>query len=173
MNHKAYYSDINTGSFDLPINKHFVFFTGLGFDWQKYKFKGNVSLRNDENGVTQFIFDNDRNYRSSRFRIYHMVMPLIFEYQTGSRRFKDFFVQAGVEVLIKTSASTKIEVQTDNGIKTERHRGLNANTLNARLMLRTGLNDFSFMAFFQPVSIFKSDYGPNIKPYGIGVMLNF
>jgi hypothetical protein len=100
-------------------------------------------------------------------------MPLIFEYQTGSRRFRDFFVQAGVEMLIKTSASTKIEVQTDNGIKTERHVGLNASTLNARLMLRTGFNNFSFMAFFQPVSIFKNNYGPDVKPYGIGFMLDF
>jgi hypothetical protein len=167
------YIHLNLLDYVVPVNKNFLFAIGLGFDWQSYKFKGNVSLRNDNDDVTRFIFDNDINYKSSRFRIYHLVISFIFEYQTGHGKFDDFFVQAGVEMLIKTSSSSKIEYRNDRRSVTEVFTGLNTNTLNARFILRTGLDDFSFIASYQPFSIFKKDFGPDLKPYSIGLMLNF
>ena len=50
------YIHLNLLDYDIPMNKNFLFAIGLGFDWQSYKFKGNVSLRNDDDGITRFIF---------------------------------------------------------------------------------------------------------------------
>ncbi|MDR1984231.1 MAG: outer membrane beta-barrel protein [Prevotellaceae bacterium] len=170
----SHYLFLNLLDYTIPLNKHFLFATGLGFDWQKYKFKGNVSLKNDDNGITCFIYDNSKNYVSSKFNIYHMTIPFVAEYQTGSKKFDDFFIHAGVEVLIKTTSKSEARIKTEDGkIKKEKYIGLNTRALNARFILRTGVNNFSILGYYQPFSIFKNDLGIGINPYGIGIMIDF
>jgi hypothetical protein len=175
VNHGSSYAIyLNLVDYIIPVNKHYLFSIGLGFDWEIYKFRENVSLKNDDANITRFIYDNDSRYKSSKFKIYHLTIPFVFEYQTGGRRFKDFFVLAGVEVLVKTSAFSKAEIITEDvKVKKERYGNLNTQPLNARLILRAGFHNISFLSFYQPFSIFKSNLGPRIKPYGFGMMIDF
>ncbi|MDR2126437.1 MAG: PorT family protein [Prevotellaceae bacterium] len=165
---------VNIMEYVIPINKHWLFATGLGFDWQNYKFRGNVSLKNDDNGVTRIVYDDSNEYRNSAFKLYHMTIPFIVEYQTRNRKLGNFFIHAGIEALIKTSSSSQAEISTAEGVKKEKYRSLSIHPLNARFVVRTGMGWFSIMASYQPFSIIKTERGgANIKPYGIGLMIDF
>ncbi|MDR2652149.1 MAG: PorT family protein [Prevotellaceae bacterium] len=167
-------SCVNFMDYVIPINKHWLFATGLGFGIQNYKFKGNVYLKNDDNGVTRFIYGNSNEYGNSRFKLYHITIPFIVEYQTRNRKIGNFFIHAGIEALIKTSSSSRAEIHTAEGVRKEKYRGLNIHPLNARFVLRTGIRNFSIMASYQPFSIFKTEGGgADTKPYGIGLMIDF
>jgi hypothetical protein len=170
---KSYSFFLNIMDYTVPISYNFLLATGLGFDWQHYSFRGNVSLKNDENEITRFIRDNDRNYRDSKFRFYHLTIPLIFEYQKKMKKGGDFFVYAGIEALIKTSSSSHAHIRTNDKVQKEKYTGLNIRPLNARFTLRVGFKDFSILGYYQPFSIFEKTKGADINPYGVGLMLNF
>ncbi|MDR1197819.1 MAG: hypothetical protein LBK94_02240 [Prevotellaceae bacterium] len=166
MNYKSFYEDINSVSFDLPINKNFVFVTGLSNHLQGYIFKENVSLKNDENGITRFIFDPERHYKRSEFSVLYATVPFVMEYQTKIKRnkfFNHFFVYAGVEALVKVFYQSQAKIYTNEGIVKEKYRGLNIRLLNFRFVLRAGFDHLSYMVFYQPFSIFRHNRGPDIK----------
>ena len=169
MNYKAYFGDVNSGSFDLPINKNFVFVTGLAVNSQSYVFKENVSLKNDENGITRFIFYNDMNYKSSKFELSYATVPFILEYQTGIKGqhhfFKEFFIYTGIEVMIKTFYKSEAKIYTNEGIVKEKYRGLNIRPLNFRFVLRAGFEHLSYMVYYQPISIFRNNRGPDMRTF--------
>jgi hypothetical protein len=165
---------LNLMDYIIPVNKHWLLATGLGFDWQNYKFKGNVSLKNDTDGVTRIIYDNSNEHSNSQFKLYHITIPFIVEYQTRNQKSGNFFIHAGIEALIKTYSSSRAEINTSEGVKKEKYRGLSIQPLNARFVVRTGVSWFSVMLSYQPFSIVKTaEGGANIKPYGIGLMIDF
>jgi hypothetical protein len=176
MNYKSYFGDVNSGSFDLPINKNFVFVTGGAVNSQSYIFKENVSLKNDKNGITQFIYDSERHYKSSKFELIYVTVPFILEYQTKIKGqhhfFKEFFVYAGVEAMIKVGYKSEARIYTNKGIVKEKYKGLNIRPLNFRFVLRAGFEHISYMAYYQPFSIFRNNRGPDIRTFGVEVMLD-
>ncbi|MDR3226343.1 MAG: hypothetical protein LBT56_01560, partial [Prevotellaceae bacterium] len=170
---KSYSFFLNLMDYIVPLNRNFLLATGVGFDWQHYSFRGNVSLKSDEDGITRFVRDNNRNYKDSKFRLYHLTIPLIVEYQKTMKNGKEFFVSVGVEALIKTSSLSYAHIRTTDDVKKEKYTGLNIRPLNARFILRIGFESFSVLGYYQPFSIFEKTKGVDINPYGIGLMFNF
>ncbi|MCC8144974.1 MAG: hypothetical protein LIO93_00745 [Bacteroidales bacterium] len=170
---KSYSVRLNMADYTLPINHHWLFFTGVGLDWTRYHFKGNIGLQ-DINGIAQFVPDEfGRNYKSSKLLAYYITIPLALEYQTKIGKGKMFFVQGGAEGLIKYYSKSQVDIRTDDGIKKVNHKDLNILPLNFRLFLKAGFNDVSVIGYYQPVSMFEKGKGPDIQPYGLGIMLNF
>ena len=64
---RSYSVILNIGDYVVPFSHNWLFATGVGLDWSRYHFKGNTALRENENGVVQFIPDSEgRNYRDSK-----------------------------------------------------------------------------------------------------------
>ncbi|MDR3226702.1 MAG: PorT family protein [Prevotellaceae bacterium] len=164
--------------FDVPINKHFVFATGLGDYVDGYYLKGNVVLKNDDDGITRFIRDNDRNYKSSECTIMYLTIPLLIEYQTKVKPNHTFFVSGGIDAMVKLLSMSETQIRTDEGILHAKHKGLNINNFNARCTLKTGFNFserfiLSLVGYYQPFSTFEKGKGVDVHPYGIGIMLDW
>jgi hypothetical protein len=173
---RSYSIYLNLLEFGIPVGKNIMFGTGLGFDWQHYSFRRNVVLKTDSEGFTGFFHDT-REHAKNRFNLYHLVVPFIFEYQTRIKAMpnwnNEFFVQAGIEALVKTSSQSYAKVKTNGGVEKEKYSGLNISPLTFRFILKAGFERFSIFGYYQPISIFEKDKGIDIKPYGIGLMLNF
>jgi hypothetical protein len=171
---KSYSILLNIGDYIVPFNQNWLFFTGVGMDFTRYHFKGNTGLQEVDN-MTLFIPSEEGvNYKSSKLLAYYVTIPLMLEYQTKLGNDKVFFVNGGIEGMIKYYSKSQVEEKKEGGTKkVELGRDLNILPINARLVLRAGFEDFSLFGYYQPYSMFKEGKGPDVNPYGIGVMLNF
>jgi hypothetical protein len=169
---RSYSIVLNLDDYIIPFNNNWLLATGLGFDWSRYHFRGNWSLQADDDR-TSFLPDPDRSYRDSKLLIYYATIPLLLEYQTKLSGHKTFFVYGGLEGLIKLYSKSQVEVKTPNGIRKETYKGLNLIPLNFRFTARIGFNDFGLFGYYQPISMFEKGLGPDIQPYGMGVVMNF
>jgi len=171
---RSYSITFNAMDYNVPLHYHWLFVTGLGFDWSRYHFKGNAGLQNDVDGITRFIPDSEgRSYRSNKLLAYYATIPLLLEYQKKIGRGRTFFVNGGVEGLINLYSKSQVEVRTaQDGVKKVSYRDLNILPVNFRLVLRTGFNDFSIFGYYQPYSMFQAGKGPELRSIGIGVALN-
>jgi hypothetical protein len=170
---KSYSIILNIGDYIVPMNQHWLFFTGVGMDFTRYHFKGNTGLREVDN-ITQFVPDRENEYKSSKLLAYYVTIPLMLEFQTKLGNDKVFFVNGGIEGMLKYYSKSQVDIRREEGTKkVELGRDLNILPINARLVLRAGFEDFSLFGYYQPYSMFKDGKGPDVNPYGIGVMLNF
>jgi hypothetical protein len=163
----------NVGDYTLPLAPNWLMATGLGFDWSRYRLRGNQALQSVD-GRTVFAVDqHGREYTKSRLLAYYATVPLLLEYQTKISGRRDFFLYAGVEGLVKLYSKSQAEVKTTKGVEKLNYKDLNLLPLNFRLMARCGFDDFSIFGYYQPLSMFKDGRGPDIHPLGIGLMVNF
>jgi hypothetical protein len=170
---KSYSVILNLFDYVVPINSNWLFVSGLGFDWSRYHFKGNIGLQSKDD-MAQFVKDEqNRDYKSNKLLVYYATIPLLLEYQAKTTTNKVFFIHGGVEGLIKCYSKSRLDIRTNQGIEEVEYRDLNILPVNARLILRTGFDDFSIFGYYHLYSMFANGKGPDVKPCGIGLMLNF
>lgn len=176
---KSYSVGLGLGDFSIRMTNHLAFGLGAKLDFSRYHFKGNVGLQEIPNDkgkhITEFVVDPEgREYKSSKLIIYYVTIPAIIEYQTKVSRGKRFFVNAGVEGLIKYYSKSQVDIKKMGTVdKTTLGRDLNILPLSARLVCNIGFNDFGLTAYYQPTSLFKSDRGPDVNSWGIGIAVGF
>ncbi|GHU88133.1 hypothetical protein FACS1894155_02400 [Bacteroidia bacterium] len=163
---------INPIDYCIPINSHWLLVSGMGLDFSRYHFKGNVGLT-VVNGITKFVESADETYKSSKLITYYITVPLLLEYQTKLSN-RTFYISGGMVGYIKYYSKSQIDVKVVSGIEARNlGRDLNILPVNGRLMLQTGISDISFYAYYSPFSFFENGKGPDLKPIGVGVILNF
>jgi hypothetical protein len=167
----------------IPLSHNWLVFTGVGFDFSRYHFKGNVGVREVEiadyegkviSTIAAILPDPLNEYKSSKLITYYVTIPLQLEYQTRLTRRNRFFINGGVEGMVKYYSKSAVEIINGNHVqKVTLGRDLNMRPLNFRFALKAGFEDWSLFGYYQPYSVFKKGEGPDVRPYGIGVMLNF
>jgi hypothetical protein len=160
---------LNVCDYTVPLSRKWLLTAGLGFDWSRYHFRGNTGLQS-VGGKTVFVTDG-REYRDSKLLFYSATVPLLLEYQTRINKRKTFFVYGGVEGLVKLYSKSQVEIRTPKSRET--YGGLHLLPLNFRLAGRIGFDKFSVFGYYQPLSMFENGKGPDIHPYGLGLMLKF
>lgn len=168
---RSYSFILNLKTYVVPVHPHWLLFTGFGLDFSRYHFKGNVGLKPIGNKA-EFVADKDVSaYKYSKFVAYYVTIPVMLEYQTrlGS---KTFFINGGVEGMLKYTS--KAETKIGGGI-TETYTGsdLNVLPLNYRFSGRIGIGDLALFGYYQLHSPFEGGKGPDVQPYGIGLLLGF
>lgn len=159
--------------YNVPLHYHWLFVTGLGFDWSRYHFKGNIGLRDDSDGISRFLPDSEgRSYRDSKLLVYYATVPLLLEYQKKFGRHKTFFINGGIEGLINLYSKSQVEARTPEGIRKMPYKDLNILPVNFQLVLRAGFDDFDIFGYYQPYSMFQTGKGPELRSFGIGIALN-
>ncbi|MDR0507744.1 MAG: hypothetical protein LBH32_13145 [Dysgonamonadaceae bacterium] len=170
---RSYSVNLNLMDYNVPLHYNWLFFTGLGFDWSRYHFKGNIGLRDDSEGITRFLPDREgMSYRDSKLLVYYATIPLILEYQKKFGKNRTFFINGGVEGLICLYSKSQTETNTLNGIKKTSYKYLNIFPVNFRMVLRTGFDDFSIFGYYQPCQMFQKGKGPELRSWGIGISLH-
>jgi hypothetical protein len=163
---------LNLTDYIISLNQNWLVTTGLGFDWSRYHFRGNNRLQATD-GKTAFVTDPENEYRDSRLLVYYATIPVLLEYQTKINGDNIFFIYGGVEGLVKLYSKSQVDVKTPEGIRKDNYRDLNLLPLNLRFTARIGIEYFSLFGYYQPVSMFEKGKGPDVHPFGIGLMLNF
>ena len=146
---------------------------GLGMD--------NMYLKETTIDLTEtplsFAHDTTITYKKYKLATGYLEVPLELRYTANPTNFnKSFKVALGMKVGTMIDAHTKARVTRDrngNGgytYKVKDRRDFNSTRLAGTL--RVGYGVFSLFGTYQITPFIKEGYGPNIKPYTIGLCIS-
>jgi hypothetical protein len=177
-----YYMTLNSGisnNFNLNITQqsfglasHFGIVTGLGINWNNYKFDGNNNILKNNIGIIE-IDSLDAHLEKSKFTTVYLTLPLLLEIQIPADN-HHINIAGGFIGAIKLGSHTKMVFQ--NGDKVKSHDDLSLNLLRYGPTARLGYENFQIFATYYMTPLFKTGKGPGgyeLYPFEIGLAFTF
>jgi len=180
------YMDLNTGKswnwninfidygFGLGTDKVGIV-SGLGFEFVNYNFDGQNSIRkNPDTGVTEeYVPDYAGNITKSKMNITYLTAPLLLEFQIPAPRSR-IYISTGVIGGLKLWSNTKMKYTVSGEKSKEKAKGdYNLSPLRWGLTARMGYRALGFYANYYMTSLFKTDMGPELYPFEVGLAFTF
>jgi len=180
------YMDLNTGkswNWNLNIFDYgFGFGTdkvgivsGLGFEFINYSFDGQNSIRKDpvSGEIMEYVPDFAGNITKSKMNITYLTAPLLLEFQIPAPR-KRIYFSAGVIGGLKLWSNTKMKYTIGGEKAKEKAKGdYNLSPLRWGVTARVGYRALGFYATYYMTPLFKTDLGPELNPFNIGLAFSF
>jgi len=180
------YMDLNTGKswnwnlniidygFGLGTDKVGLV-SGLGFEFINYNFNGQNSIRKDPvtGEIVEYVPSYAGNISKSKMNITYLTAPLLLEFQIPVPR-KRIIISAGVIGGLKLWSNTKIKYTVNGEKSKEKAKGdYNLSPLRWGLTARAGYRALGFYATYYMTPLFKSDLGPELNPFEVGLSFVF
>lgn len=159
-------------NFNIISNK-LGFTTGLGFEWNNYRFENNVVLMKDGNDIIDNFESNPKTYTKSKLLVNYLNLPLMFEFQTNRHSKKNsFHIGAGLQTGLRIGSHTKNVYQEDGNKKKDKNPGdFNINPFKYDAMVRVGWGKLNLYANYSLNTLFKNNRGPELYPFAVGISL--
>ncbi|MCH4895296.1 PorT family protein [Marinilabiliaceae bacterium JC040] len=161
--------NIIESSFGITDNIGFV--TGLGIQWNNYRFSDDVTLVKAYDNKNQRCYTEqninlpgkERDVIKSKLTTSYITIPLLFEIQSKYNRGK--FIQAGIVGGINIGAHTKIKY--GNGDKDKDFDNFGINQFKCDATLRLGISPFNLWFSYGLTDIFDKNelYNSKTKEY--------
>lgn len=164
--------NINFTQLSLGLTRHIGFVTGLGLNWNNYRFDGNNSIVKGDNGVIQ-VLDPGARLEKSKLASLYLTLPFMLELQLPVNN-NHLTVGAGPIGAIKLSSHTKMVFEDGRTIKSWGDFSLNM--LRYGATARVGYGNFQIYGTYYKTPLFQSGKGPGgveLYPFEIGVALTF
>jgi len=147
--------------------------TGLGFNFNNYRFKNNYRIYNIEDKVVSAL-DTVYNFRKSKMTISTIKIPLIFEYQSKKNK-KDkrlFYINVGVFASYNMAQHMKY-VYDRNGekIKEKNYETFHLNPFQYGVTARMGIGFLEIYAEYNISEMFKKNDDLQVNQFSVGVVL--
>jgi len=156
------------------IRNHFGLTTGLGIEWQNYRFDNNAYLSVDNEGIFGGYYEGDKNYTKSKLVVTYLNLPLLFEYQTNRFSKKNsFHIGAGLLTGLRIGAHTKMNY-VDGKKQKEKYKdddGFDINPFKFALMTRIGWGIVNLYGNYNLNTLFEDNRGPELYPFAVGITL--
>lgn len=185
------YMDLNTGkSWNMNINfaqysinfvnDKFGLVTGLGLEWNYYRFDNNNSIQKnsttgevEELDLTQAPYDN-WNIEKSKLSTTYATLPILLEIHSSSSQSNGIVFSAGVIGGLKLGSNTKI-VYKENGDKNKDKTkdDFNLSPFRYGVHARLGVGDWMIYGTYYLTPLFEKDKGPELYPISVGFALSF
>jgi hypothetical protein len=172
---KSYTWNFSLPCLNIGFTRHFGIATTLGINFNKYRFDGNNSIIEDENGVIgPFYPEEGITYSKSKLVTTYATLPLILEAQiplTNSKR--TINIGAGVIGAAKLGSHTKVTYYT-GGKEKEKHKDdFSLNTFRWGATGRIGYGFFQVYGTCYFTSMFENGKGPELYPFEVGIAFTF
>lgn len=166
--------------FTLVSKRSFGLITGLGLEFNNFKFDRDISLTQDQNGVIvedTYYMDNGIGLSKSKLSTMYLNIPLLVEFQIGRPRSgwkRPGFINFGMIAGVRLEGHTKIKSSDPrvDGIY-KKTSGLNLRNFHWGTEFNIGYKGIALSARYYPHSIFTKDEGPNVQQANIGVSYLF
>ena len=159
--------NFNFAEYDFGFCSYVGIVTGLGLNWNNYKFSEKITVRPDENGLLQPIDLPVENYRKSKLTTVYLTAPLMFEIQIPGQS-ERMFLAGGVIGGLKIGDYTKYKI----GKEKYKDRGdYHVNPVRWGYTARAGFGDFGVYATYYNVKLFEDGFGPATTPFTVGITM--
>ena len=163
---------INCVQQSLGFTRHFGLVTGLGFEWNNYRFDGNNNIEKDENGNI-IELDPGVTLKKSRFKTLYLNIPLLLEVKIPADN-NHFNVAAGLTGGVKLWSESKMV--TDDDRKLQSNSDFSLSVLRWGTTARIGFGNFQLFGTYYFTPLFKPGKGPggyDLYPVEIGFAFTF
>jgi hypothetical protein len=169
---KSQYFDINFIQQSFGFTRHFGLVTGLGFNWDCYRFEGDNSIMAGNNGVIEELVPST-TLKKSKFKSLYLTLPLLFEghIQADNHHIN---IAGGVIGAVKLWAQTKMV--SDAGDKLKSTGDFSMNLLRWGPTVRIGYGCLQIVSTYYVTPLFEKGKGPgghDLYPFEIGLALTF
>lgn len=156
-------------SFNL-IREKFGLVTGLGLQWDNYRFDNDVILSMDDDTLG---FDTplpDRSYKKSKLLTTYLTVPLFLEFQTNNNNtINSFHIAAGVIAGWRIGSHTKVVYDGRN--KNKEREDFYTNPFRGDAAVRIGWGKINLYGAYNLIPLFKDDKGPELYPFNVGIQI--
>ncbi len=156
---------------EFKLYKHYVLAsTGIGLSYNNYRFRKNIKLEAD---APTLLYSIDTiNHRKNKLVVSYATVPVLLTINTSENPKKAFHLTTGVIFGYRLGSHTKI-VYNENGDKKKdkNYDDFNIEPLRYDATLRLGYRQFTVFANYALSELFKSEKGPELHPWTMGVQL--
>jgi hypothetical protein len=172
---KSWEWNLNFIQYSIPFSQKIGMVTGMGIKCNNYHFDNNNNIMKDPvTGMTVPRYPPpDISYSKSKLNTAYLTVPLLFEFQMGKDQ--KGFMGLGVIGDLKLWSSTRIKYYENGSKQKEKIKNdFNLSPLRYHLSLRAGYKFIKLYANFSMVSLFKTNMGPEVYPFTVGLtLINF
>jgi hypothetical protein len=164
--------NINFSQLSLGLTRHIGFVTGLGLNFNNYKFDGNNNILKGANGVIE-VLDPGVSLKKSKLATTYLTVPFMLELQIPVDN-NHLNMAAGPIGAVKLGSHSKMVYQ--DGQKVKANGDFSLNMLRYGATARVGYGNFQIYGTYYMTPLFKTDKGPggnDLYPFEIGVAFTF
>ena len=147
-----------------------AFSIGLGLGVNRFSAQTGFMYCKDGSDLILVPVDEGVRIRSTEFNVYNFQIPLLFTIPIG----KVVEFEVGAIGCFNTYAKASTELDFGDYKTTAVYKGLQQRLFTAELTAAIGVCDIlGLYASWSPVTLFQSPYGPQLKSWSLGAMINF
>ena len=164
--------NINFAQLSLGMTRHIGFVTGLGLNWNNYRFDGNNNIQKGPDGIIEEL-DPGLNLEKSKLATLFLTLPFMLEFQIPVNHNR-LHIAAGPIGALKLGSHTKIVFENGHTVKS--YGDFSLNMLRYGATARVGYGNFQLFGTYYYTPLFQSGKGPagnDLHPFEIGVALTF
>jgi hypothetical protein len=164
--------NINFSQLSLGLGRHIGFVTGLGLNWNNYRFDGNNNIVKGPNGVIEEL-DPGLKLEKSKLATLFLTLPFMLELQLPVNH-NHLSLAAGPIGAIKLGSHSKMVFEDGHTIKSWGDFSLNM--LRYGATARVGYGNFQLYGTYYKTPLFQTGKGPggyDLYPFEIGIALAF
>ena len=164
--------NFNFSQLSLGITRHVGFVTGLGINWNNYRFEGNNNILKGPDGEIG-VLDTIAPLEKSKLATVYLTLPLLFEVQLPVYN-HHLDLAAGFIGAIKLDSHTKMIYK--EGDKVKSYGDFSLNLLRCGATARIGYQNFQIYGTYYITPLFKTGKGPggyDLHPFEIGFSFAF
>ncbi|NOY37034.1 MAG: outer membrane beta-barrel protein [Chlorobi bacterium] len=167
---KSWNINLNFLQYDVGIIGNSVgLVTGLGLQFNDYKFSGNHSIAKDSTGSVVMLAYADP-LKMTKLNIGYLTLPLLMEFHFG----RSFYMAGGVIGSMKIRSYTKVKYYEEGKITKNKVRDDFAiSPLQYEATVRFGINELNVYANYNLSPLFQKNKGPELYPFSVGLAVRF
>jgi hypothetical protein len=164
--------NINFSQLSLGLTRHIGFVTGLGLNWNNYRFDGNNNIIKGTDGIIEELVPSS-NLQKSKLATLFLTLPFMLELQLPVDH-NNLSIAAGPIGAIKLGSHTKMVFE--NGEKIKSNGDFSLNMLRYGATARVGFGNFQLYGTYYKTPLFRKGKGPagnDLYPFEVGMALTF
>ena len=171
---KSWVINFNLFQKSFPIiSNNLGIYTGLGFGFNNYRLNDkSVTLMYNKEGI-DYVIEDDIVMSRNKLVLTHLNIPLMLEFQThGPKKSHRFNIAAGANLGILMSSYTRQRYEVDgNKMKRKVKENYHISPFRYELTARIGYGGVNLFATYALNTLFKTDKGPELYPFSVGISL--
>ena len=152
--------NLNFAQKSIGITRHFGLVTGLGINWNNYRFVGNNNIQKGDLGIIEKLNVTDQLEKSKLTTVY-LTLPVLVELQIPVEN-HHLNIGAGLIGAVKIGSHTKMVFQNKDKVKSNDDFSLSM--LRYGPTARIGFGNFQVFTTYYMTPLFKQGKGPGTRP---------
>jgi hypothetical protein len=164
--------NINFTQLSMGLTRYIGFVTGLGLNWNNYRFDGNNNIQKGTGGIIEEL-DPGLNLEKSKLATLYLTLPFMLELQIPVNNNR-LHLAAGPIGAVKLGSHTKMVFENGHTVKS--YGDFSLNMLRYGGTARVGYGNFQLYGTYYATPLFQTGKGPagnDLYPFEIGLAFTF